>query len=168
MNEQKVNLNTATAKELVQLPGIGPTLAVRIITYRETVHPFEEPIEIKSKGEVIEMIENFEIRYPTLADCMKAEARLGHSDTIRTQFNIYAEAIEKVNGQEADAKWKNRYGMLLFENMRNFRTDFKKIDSSMSKYGMKMQIEKQCPKCGKQWEAEVNTSSFFESALRSM
>jgi competence ComEA-like helix-hairpin-helix protein len=46
MNEQKVNLNTATANELVQLPGIGPTLAVRIITYRETVHPFEEPIEI--------------------------------------------------------------------------------------------------------------------------
>ncbi len=46
MNEQMVNLNTATANELVQLPGIGPTLAVRIITYRETVHPFEEPIEI--------------------------------------------------------------------------------------------------------------------------
>jgi competence ComEA-like helix-hairpin-helix protein len=46
MNEHKVNLNTATANELVQLPGIGPTLAVRIITYRETVHPFEEPIEI--------------------------------------------------------------------------------------------------------------------------
>jgi competence ComEA-like helix-hairpin-helix protein len=46
MDEQKVNLNTATANELVQLPGIGPTLAVRIITYRETVHPFEEPIEI--------------------------------------------------------------------------------------------------------------------------
>jgi competence ComEA-like helix-hairpin-helix protein len=46
MSEQMVNLNTATANELVQLPGIGPTLAVRIITYRETVHPFEEPIEV--------------------------------------------------------------------------------------------------------------------------
>jgi competence ComEA-like helix-hairpin-helix protein len=46
MSEQKIDLNTATAGELYQLPGIGPTLAVRIITYRETVRPFEEPIEI--------------------------------------------------------------------------------------------------------------------------
>jgi len=46
MTEQKINLNTATPRELYQLSGIGPTLAARIITYRETVHPFEEPIEI--------------------------------------------------------------------------------------------------------------------------
>jgi len=46
MAEQKINLNSATAEELTQLPGIGPTLAGRIITYRETVHPFEEPAQI--------------------------------------------------------------------------------------------------------------------------
>lgn len=46
MAEQKINLNSATAEELTQLPGIGPTLAERIITYRETVHPFEEPAQI--------------------------------------------------------------------------------------------------------------------------
>ncbi len=46
MIEQKVNLNTATIEELTQLPGIGPALAGRIITYRKTVHSFEEPVEI--------------------------------------------------------------------------------------------------------------------------
>jgi competence protein ComEA len=37
----KVNLNTATAGELEALPGIGPTLAQRIVEYRQTHGPFQ-------------------------------------------------------------------------------------------------------------------------------
>jgi competence protein ComEA len=36
----KVNINTATIDQLVALPGIGPVLAQRIITYREQHGPF--------------------------------------------------------------------------------------------------------------------------------
>ncbi|MGD8997252.1 MAG: helix-hairpin-helix domain-containing protein [Anaerolineae bacterium] len=46
MNEQRINVNTATAEELTQLPGIGPALAQRIVTYRDTVRLFEEPSHI--------------------------------------------------------------------------------------------------------------------------
>ncbi len=47
----KININTATMKELTQLKGIGKTIAERIVAYREDVSPFNEPKEItKVKG----------------------------------------------------------------------------------------------------------------------
>ena len=36
-----LNLNTATVEELTQLPGIGETLAARIVEYRTAQGPFE-------------------------------------------------------------------------------------------------------------------------------
>jgi competence protein ComEA len=41
-----INLNTATAKELQRLPGIGPTLAKRIIVFREKRHGFKRVEEL--------------------------------------------------------------------------------------------------------------------------
>ncbi|MCB9419040.1 MAG: helix-hairpin-helix domain-containing protein [Ardenticatenaceae bacterium] len=48
MNDEvrKINVNEADVEALSQIPGIAENLARRIIEYRETVHPFEEVIEL--------------------------------------------------------------------------------------------------------------------------
>jgi competence protein ComEA len=43
---EKVNLNTATVEQLTTLPGVGPTLAARIVEHREKAGPFGSPQEL--------------------------------------------------------------------------------------------------------------------------
>ena len=45
--EGQINLNTATEKELQELPGIGPAMSARIIDYRETNGAFQNIEDIK-------------------------------------------------------------------------------------------------------------------------
>lgn len=57
----KININLADAATLSTLPGIGPAIAQRIIEYRETVHPFEEVIELAAVPGISEkMVRTFE------------------------------------------------------------------------------------------------------------
>lgn len=58
----KVNINTADAAQLEALDGIGPTLAQRIVAYREEHGPFASIEELDNvKGIGMSLIEN--IRY---------------------------------------------------------------------------------------------------------
>ncbi|MCP4421005.1 MAG: hypothetical protein GY805_30715 [Chloroflexi bacterium] len=57
---EKININIADAETLTTISGIGPALAQRIIEYRETVHPFEEVIELAAVPGVSEkMVRGF-------------------------------------------------------------------------------------------------------------
>jgi competence protein ComEA len=42
----KVNINTATVKELVQLKGVGNQYAQKIVEYRQAKGPFQKPEDI--------------------------------------------------------------------------------------------------------------------------
>ena len=61
-NLEKININTADAGLLQQLPGIGETLALRIIAYRDQHGPFTDPrqldlVEGIGDGKIIDIIE---------------------------------------------------------------------------------------------------------------
>ena len=45
-NQPCVNLNTATAEELMKLPGIGEVMSRRVIEYRERGGPFRRPQDV--------------------------------------------------------------------------------------------------------------------------
>jgi len=43
---KKININTASAEELAQLKGIGPSHAAKIVAYREKNGPFKMPEDL--------------------------------------------------------------------------------------------------------------------------
>ena len=58
---EKIDINVADVETLTTISGIGPALAQRIIEYRETVHPFEEVIELAAVPGISEkMVRSFE------------------------------------------------------------------------------------------------------------
>ena len=52
--EEAIDLNRATAKELTRLPGVGETIAKRIVAFRDEHGPFkrvEDLLKVKGIGE---------------------------------------------------------------------------------------------------------------------
>jgi competence ComEA-like helix-hairpin-helix protein len=43
---ERININTASAEELMRIPGIGPALAARIVEYRSKHGRFKRPQEV--------------------------------------------------------------------------------------------------------------------------
>jgi competence protein ComEA len=44
--EDRINVNTASAREFMRLPGIGPALAARLVEYRRKHGLFKRPQDI--------------------------------------------------------------------------------------------------------------------------
>lgn len=60
----KINLNTASAEQLQQIDGIGPSLSQRIVDYRETHGRFKSVEELKEVSGI------GDVRYETLKDAV--------------------------------------------------------------------------------------------------
>ena len=45
--KQSVNINSATADQLQQLPGVGPAMAARILQHRKESGPFTDPEQLQ-------------------------------------------------------------------------------------------------------------------------
>lgn len=123
-----------------------------------------EVIRIKDQrtGEVLETIENFEVRYPTLNDCMNAEE--GQRSDVAIALRIYCNSLQKVNGMDATGQWKGTYGMLMMNKI--YPRDLSIISNAIKKYGIQKTKQRTCIECGKVWEAPLNTSNFFVSGLQ--
>ncbi len=69
--QEKIEINSATAEQLQQVPGIGPTLAARIIDFREEHGPFERVEDLLNvQGIGVRTLENMrpylEVEVPKL------------------------------------------------------------------------------------------------------
>ena len=125
---------------------------------------FVKPAILK-KGKEEEEVISASFHYPTLQDCEKAHSKIPQSDSVRRQYQIYAEAMERVNGEEKPDAWKANFGMYVLQNVSV--KDIHKIGREVGKYGVDNRVEKICPECSKVFKAEVNTANFFASALQS-
>jgi len=124
-------------------------------------------IKNATNGEVLEEIESFEMRFPTLEHGISAYQRYGGNDDIRLQFAMFAQSLVSVNGVEIDSRWRNNFGMILFEGIKDTKVDLgKKIIQNINTFGVISTVRKNCPNCGKEWLAHISTSNFFVSALR--
>lgn len=126
-----------------------------------------EPVEIvenNSSKKLLDTFKSFKMRYATLGDCIRAEELVGKKNTSKLQLAIYREAMFEVNGQPIDAKWKGQYADMLFRTIKDPR-DMKRLAEEMDKYGLQRKSKKRCPKCEKVWEPDIDTTSFFYTAL---
>ncbi|MFZ1400893.1 MAG: helix-hairpin-helix domain-containing protein [Candidatus Promineifilaceae bacterium] len=91
---EKIHINMADAETLASISGIGPVLAARIIEYRQTVHPFEEVIELTAVPGISEkMVRSFE----ALVTVQPAEANTAVSTrAVESEAPLLLDAPEAV------------------------------------------------------------------------
>lgn len=126
----------------------------------------EKPTTIINQNDksILVQIDSIEMEFPTLEHCIASYARYGDADRTRMKFGIWLEALTKVNGEYIDDDWKGKFGMFFFNHIKK-ALDLKKLAKLTNEYGRTPFVEKTCTKCGKVFQAYINTSGFFGSAL---
>jgi len=122
------------------------------------------PIEVKdNKGETVVSAASITFRRPSLSDCMAANVFFGLNDEVRLAYRINVESIEAVNGAAVDKKFRNTWGMYLFDRMDG--DDLQTLAEWQASAGFQTRVMKRCRKCGKTWEVQLSTMGFFASGL---
>jgi hypothetical protein len=123
-------------------------------------------VELRERktGHVVLETQNITMRLPILKDYIEAANKVGYSNHIDIQNEVFIKTITKVNGEEFTKEKRNRYGKKIIEksNPRELNQFSREINS----YGLMRNITKNCNNCGKQWKAEISTNNFFVSALQ--
>lgn len=98
---EKIDINIADAETLATISGIGPALAQRIIEYRETVHPFEEVIELAAVPGVSEkMVRGFADKV-TVSTETAADTAVSYDDDLEEMPLLAApEPVEMLEAPE--------------------------------------------------------------------
>ena len=124
------------------------------------------PVELRSRKTVDEVSE-VTLRMPTTNDYIKAFQQ-GGQNMIKIQFQVYGDCIIKANGVDVDDTWRRSYGYKLFATLTDFKKVFKEIGDWLNAYGLDPEVEKICrnQSCGKVFNAIINSSNFFASALQ--
>jgi len=140
------------------------------VTFMNELEPtitidFEEPSIVIVRGQEF-VVNSISLAYPTLEHHHKAYTRYGNNNLIKYQLAVYAEALTEVNGEKISDEWRKPYGLKLFENIPNLKTETDKLSAFVNKYGIDLRLEKRCNKCDEVWKPVINTSNFFGSALQ--
>lgn len=125
-----------------------------------------EPVTFKNlkTEEIIDTVESFSIRFPTLNDCIIASRGMTKNQEVRIQMKIYIQSLVKVNDLDVKKSWIATWGQILFNEL--YPDDIEQIGRVLKNLGIQKTLVKTCEECGKTWDAPVNTSNFFVSGLQ--
>ena len=140
---------------------------LEILSYdgEQKIHvDLEEPIQIKSKGEVLVEVTDIDFRYPTLSDAIRGNKKVSDNKDARKLYAIYSQAIIHVNGDDVDQAFISSWGIWVLEKM--CISDIEKISKAMKACGIKKTVKRECLKCEKKWSDPVDISGFFETGLQ--
>jgi hypothetical protein len=110
------------------------------------------------------VITEFSMRHPTIRDGIASMGKYGATDELRQQFAMFTEALVSINGEEVSQAERAQFGMMIFEKMKAGH-DTREINRQTTQYGISGRVKKVC-RCGRRFDATIETRSFFAFALR--